>query len=52
MVAQKSCELFLNDPITVNTLNLIMLSVLYESVANGLSKTGLNLKIGQIVPKL
>ena len=29
-----------------------MMPVLNESVANGLSKTGLNVKIGQVVPKL
>ena len=34
-----------------NSVNVAMLFCLNVSVANGLSKTGLNVKIGQVVPK-
>src|SRR5699024_7463991 len=51
-VSQKSLEFFLNDCISVNSLNLIMMFNFYESVAIQLSKTCLNLKIDQAVPKL
>src|SRR5699024_2662601 len=41
---------FLNGLIIVNSLKCCLF--LNESVDNGLSKTGLSLKIGQAVPKL
>ena len=51
-VSQKSLEFFSKSCISVNSLNFWMLFVFIESATNGLSKTCLNLKIAQAVPKL